>query len=97
MTLNDLQRRRPNCPYFALFYGYMRSGAHCVRVVEDVVVKRVGQKTADHRRTPQTTADHRGSLRCPAVVCGFQTYRRKKKFTFAISSSDVFLVFLSTV
>jgi len=55
VTLNDLERR--NGPYFALFYrlrtSEVASGAHCVKVVADVVVK---------------------------------------KFTFAISSTDEFLV-----
>jgi len=56
VTLNDLERR--NGPYFALSPNSVASGAHCVKVVEDVVVK---------------------------------------KFTFALSSSDEFLVFLGRV
>jgi len=40
VTLNDLERR--NCPYFAFFSpNSVASGAHCVKVVEDVVVKKV--------------------------------------------------------
>ena len=50
VTLNDLELR--NGPYFALFHR-IRCRAHCVKVVEDIVVK---------------------------------------KFTFAISSPDEFLV-----
>jgi len=39
VTLNDLERR--NGPYFALFHRIrVASGAHCVKVVEDVVVKK---------------------------------------------------------
>jgi len=38
MTLNDLERR--NCSYFPLFpLNSVAAGAHCVKVVEDVVVK----------------------------------------------------------
>jgi len=39
--------------YFTEFGSFE---AHCAKVVEHIVVKRVGLKTADHRRTPQTTA-----------------------------------------
>jgi len=38
VTLNDRERR--NSPYFALFHEFGSSGAHCVKVVEDVVIKR---------------------------------------------------------
>ena len=38
MTLNDLERR--NGPYFALFsHNMVASMAHCMKVVEGVVVK----------------------------------------------------------
>jgi len=38
MTLNDLERR--NCPYFCVISSNsVASGKHCVKVVEDVVVK----------------------------------------------------------
>jgi len=35
VTLNDLERR--SGPYFAVFHrNYVASGAHCVKVVEDI-------------------------------------------------------------
>ena len=40
VTLNDLERR--NCPYFCVISpNSVASAAHCVKVVEDVVVKEV--------------------------------------------------------
>ena len=42
VTLHEVERRK--CPYFALFRRIRvasGSGAHCVKVVEDVVVKKV--------------------------------------------------------
>jgi len=39
VTLHDLERR--NCPYFVISPNSVASGAHCVKMVEDVVVKKV--------------------------------------------------------